>query len=252
MTADIETALDFAEPGLGRRTRAIVEGMGTAIVTGVHAPGELLPVEADLGVRYGASRSVLREAIKVLNAKGLVTARPRLGTSVTQPSQWNLFDPDVLRWTLRRNFSLPLLIEFTMVRLGIEPLAAAMAARRGSAEAHERIRAGFARMSAAHRGADDPLAADIAFHLAILDASGNSFYCRLKPLVSAALHFSIRYTDNIARDEEAKLAQHREVMEAILSRDADRSEQTARTLLLDAKALMEGGLDPVSTEGAAA
>lgn len=243
MIADIEHPLDIAEPGLGRRTRAIVEDMGAAIVTGVHAPGEFLPIEAELGQRYGASRSVLREAIKVLNAKGLVTARPRRGTSVTSPSHWNLFDPDVLRWTLRRSFSLPLLIEFTMVRLGIEPMAAAMAAARGSAESLERIRAGYARMVAAYRGADDPLAADIAFHLAILDASGNSFYCRLKPLVSAALHFSIHYTDNIVRDEATKLAQHHEVLEAILSRNADLAESTARRLLLEVKALMEGGLE---------
>lgn len=224
---------------LGRRTNAIVEDIGVAIVTGAYKPGELLPVEAELTRVHQASRSVLREAIKVLNAKGLITAKPRRGTSVTESSDWNLFDPDILRWIMRQDFSLPLLIEFTHVRLGIEPLAAAMAARRADPAGLAAIRAGYARMAAAQEGQDDHLQSDIDFHIAILDASGNRFYSRLKPLVSAALQISIRYTDSIARDEQAKLDAHRAVCDAIVEGHADLAATSARQLLIDALHLME-------------
>ncbi|MFM9827172.1 MAG: FadR/GntR family transcriptional regulator [Sphingomonas sp.] len=226
---------------LGRRTQQIVTAMGEAIVSGHYPSDVILPVEAVLADQFGASRPILREAVKVLSAKGLVTSRPRRGTSVTPPSQWNLFDPDVLEWILNGAFSLPLLVEFTHVRLGLEPEAARLAATRGDGPDIAAIERGYARMEAARDGADDALEADIAFHLAILDASGNRFLARLKPFVAAALHFSIRYTDNIARDEDAKLVIHRNVYEAIARGDPVAAAGAARTLLEDARALMDAG-----------
>lgn len=230
------------EPGaLGRRTQRIVSAMGAAIVSGAYARDAPLPVEAVLAEQFGASRPILREAVKVLSAKGLVTSRPRRGTSVTPASQWNLFDPDVLEWILSGAFSLPLLIEFTHVRMGFEPEAARLAATRADAGDSAAILRGYERMAAARDGADDALQADIAFHLAILDASGNRFFARLKPFVAAALHFSIRYTDDIARDEATKLAEHRAVYDAIARGDPEAASQAARALLLSARALMDGG-----------
>ncbi len=223
---------------LGRRTQQIVSAMGAAIISGRYPSDAILPVEAVLAEQFGASRPILREAVKVLSAKGLVTSRPRRGTAVTPPSQWNLFDPDVLEWILNGAFSLPLLIEFTHVRLGLEPEAARLAALRGEASGITAIRHGYERMVAARDGADDALQADIAFHLAILDASGNRFFARLKPFVAAALHFSIRYTDNIARDEAAKLADHLAVADAIAREDPASAAACARALLERARALM--------------
>lgn len=233
---------DGTEPVLGRRTRSIVDAIGASIVTGAFAPRSLLPVEAELSQTYAASRSVLREAVKVLNAKGLVTARPRRGTSVTTPAQWNWFDPDVLRWVNHHDFSLPLLIEFTDVRLGIEPVAASLAARFGTAEQLAQIKQGYDRMEAASRGQDDDLLSDIDFHLAILNASNNRFFGRLKPLVETALHFSIRYTDSVVRDLSNKLCQHEELMNAILSRDARAASEASYQLLIDVRELMEQSL----------
>jgi DNA-binding FadR family transcriptional regulator len=242
--------------GLGRITRSIVDAIGIGIVTGQHRPNELLPVEAAMAARYEASRSVLREAIKVLNAKGLVTARPRAGTFVTPPSEWNLFDPDVLRWTLYGGFSLPLLIEFTEVRLGIEPMAAALAASRADEENIILIEKGYDRMVAAELGQDDRLASDVAFHLAILDASGNRFYRRLKPLVSTALHFSIGLTNTLSHDHDVKLEAHRRVLLAIKQRDPPSARAALELLLLETRALMRGAHPsaeeaPLVTEGIA-
>ena len=234
--------IDNAASALGRVTRQVVDNLGAAIISGQYRADELLPVEAELCAKFGASRSTLREAVKVLNAKGLLTTRRRRGTAITPSSHWNLFDPDVLEWILRSKFSLPLLIEFTDVRLGIEPRAAALAATAATNDELANIQAGFDRMVAAIAGDDDALEADLAFHLAILEASGNRFYRRLKPLVTAALHFSIRYTDSATRTEDVKLKRHRRVLKAILGRDASAAADAAEALLLQARGVLEQGL----------
>src|SRR5271168_2206178 len=116
-------------PGRGQNlTSSIVQDLGIAVVTGTYSDKNPFPVEADLCTQYGASRSILREAVKMLTAKGLLGARPGQGTWVQPEGSWNLFDPDVMRWLLERKFSLSLLIEFTQIRLAVEPAAAAMAA----------------------------------------------------------------------------------------------------------------------------
>jgi DNA-binding FadR family transcriptional regulator len=223
---------------LGRVTRTIVDAIGEAIVTGQYPPEELVPSEAELAAQHGSSRSVLREAIKVLNAKGLVTARPRRGTSVTEPSEWNLFDPDVLRWILRSDFSLSLLLEFTEVRLGFEPGAAELAAKRGSPAELAAIERSFDAMVAAGSDDDALLVADIAFHIAILDASGNRFYRRLKPLVTTALRFSIGLTNEVAKDYEGSAEAHRQLLQAICRHDARGSRRASERLLLDTRAVI--------------
>ncbi len=239
---DIDGGQIRARNSLGRLTQSIVDDVGAAIVTGKFEAASMMPIEADLCTRYQASRSVLREAMKVLNAKGLVTSRPRLGTTVTTPDRWNLFDPDILRWMLRADISLSLLIEFTNVRLAIEPMAAELAARNADAAALQAVTDGYARMAAADEGHDDPLTADIAFHIAILEASGNRFLQRLKPLVETALTFSIRYTDSIARNEQDKLAAHHRVAERLRARDATGAAGALRQLLLDTRDLMTNRL----------
>ena len=163
-------------------TYAMLDALGKEIVTGGY-DDQPFPTEAELARRHDVSRSVTREAVKMLTAKGLLTARPRKGTTVRPPSRWNLFDPDVLRWLLERKFSLELLRQFSELRIAIEPAAAALAARASDAEGRAAIGAGYARMVAAEAGNDDPLEADIAFHIAILEASANPFYQQFRDVV---------------------------------------------------------------------
>ncbi|MEX0300670.1 MAG: FadR/GntR family transcriptional regulator, partial [Kordiimonas sp.] len=176
-------------------TTGIVQELGIAIVTGKYSPENPIPVEAALCEQFEASRSVLREAVKMLTAKGLLTARPRQGTRVEPEENWNLLDPDVLRWLLERKFSLKLLSEFAEIRLPIEPAAAWLAAQRASDEEVEAIESAIRRMEAAEVGDDDPLLSDIAFHVSILRASGNRFYIQFEDLIQTALTFSIRFTN---------------------------------------------------------
>jgi DNA-binding FadR family transcriptional regulator len=221
-------------------TWSIVQDLGTAIVTGRYSDKKPLPVEADLCRQYGASRSVLREAVKTLTAKGLLTARPPQGTRVQPETQWNLLDPDVLGWLLERKFSPELLLRFTEIRLAMEPQAAALASRASPGE-HAAIRAGLERMIAAERGEDDPLESDIAFHVAILRASGNPFFAHLPELIETALRFSIRTTNQYKGVRLASIADHRKISDAIVAGDARTAASSMRVLIQEALDLLQHG-----------
>lgn len=224
-------------PAPGRNlTYGMLDGLGRQIVTGAF-DGRPFPTEAELSLRHGVSRSVTREAVKMLTAKGLLTARPRQGTSIQPVAQWNLFDADVLRWLLERKFSIGLLSQFNQLRAAIEPAAAALAATSSDAKGIALIENGFARMQAAHRGEDDPLEADIAFHLAILTASGNPFFAQLRDLVATALRTSIRFTNQL-EGRSADVAAHGAVRDAILARDGVAAHGAMQAIIADVMALI--------------
>lgn len=217
-------------------TFTMLDRIGRAIVTGAY-DDRPFPTEAFLANEFGVSRSVVREAVKMLGAKGLLTARPRKGTTIQPARFWNLFDPDVLRWLLERKFSLELLRHFTELRIAIEPAAAALAARTHDSEGLVLIEAGYARMVAAEAGDDDTLDADIAFHVAILDACGNPFYRQFRDLVETALRTSIRFTNRFV-GRTADLEQHHAVLEAIARRDPDAAGAAMAALIVDVQDLI--------------
>ncbi len=225
-------------PQLGRNlTYGMLDSLGRAIVTGAYE-GKVFPTEAGLAEQHGVSRSVTREAVKMLTAKGLLSARPRQGTVVEPAASWNLFDTDVLRWLLERQFSLDLLRHFNQLRVAIEPEAAALAARFGDEDDHHQIAAGLARMVAAERGDDEPLDADIAFHVAILRASKNPFYSQFRDVVTTALRKSIRFTNRI-KGRTASIADHAAVAHAIEARDPDAARTAMRHLISDVLELID-------------
>jgi DNA-binding FadR family transcriptional regulator len=223
---------DDKAPGTGRNlTYAMLEQVGRDIVTGAYE-NRPFPTEAELASRHGVSRSVTREAVKMLTAKGLLTARPRKGTSVQPSTSWNLFDPDVLRWLLERKFSLRLLRQFSDLRIAIEPAAAALAAQAADDRALAALSAGYGRMEAAEGGEDDALDADIAFHIAVLDASANPFYMQFRDLVTTALRTSIRFTNRF-KGRTASLPAHRAVLDSIAARDAPAARTAMAAIIED-------------------
>src|SRR5829696_9603482 len=143
--ASVEETGGRGDSGARNLTFGLLETLGRAIVTGAYET-ERFPTEAELAAQHAVSRSVTREAVKMLTAKGLLTARPRKGTTVQPSSSWNLFDTDVLRWLLEREFSLDLLRQFSELRIAIEPAAAALAAREADPGAIAAIIAGYRRM----------------------------------------------------------------------------------------------------------
>jgi DNA-binding FadR family transcriptional regulator len=222
---------------LGRNlTHGMLDHLGKMIVTGQY-DGIAFPTEAELSKQHGVSRSVTREAVKMLTAKGLLSARPRQGTVIEPAASWNLFDPDVLRWLLDRKFSLELLRHFNQLRAAIEPAAAALAAAEADARGLELIDAGYRRMVAAEAGEDDSLEADIAFHLAILRASANPFFDQFRDVVATALRTSIRFTNRI-QGRTADLAAHEAVKLAIETRAPQRARAAMAHIIADVEALI--------------
>jgi DNA-binding FadR family transcriptional regulator len=224
--------------GDGNLTRRIVGELGRAIVTEQFNLVSPFPVEAELCRRYGASRSVVREAVKMLTAKGLLRPRQRAGTIVEPEDKWNLLDPDILRWMLERDFSIGLLIDFTEVRISIEPRAAGLAAYGATAAQRQRIVHATERMFAAERGEDDPLEADIAFHAAILMASNNRFLRQFTDLSETSLRFSIRRTNEYAGVAGASAAEHARVCDAIIEGKSELAVRLLRELIQDALNLL--------------
>lgn len=216
---------------LGSLTHQIVQELGRAIVTGEFSNGKNFPIESEICARYDASRSVVREAIKVLNSKGLLIAKPRRGTSVSPEREWNLLDPDVCHWMLDRRFSLDLLRDFTRARLAIEPAAAAEAARTASQEQLNMLEERLAEMGRAAEGSADPLIADIEFHVAILEASNNPFFYSMGPMIESALRISIRYTNRKLRQRVASYEEHVQLLQPILDRDPEKAAEESRAVL---------------------
>lgn len=232
-------------PQLGRNlTYGLLDSIGRAIVKGQFEHSGF-PTEAELAKQHGVSRSVTREAVKMLTAKGLLSARPRQGTTVQPTSSWNLFDPDVLSWTLERQLSVDLLRHFNELRVAVEPEAAALAAKVAEPEDLQRIDAGLLRMQEAEHGLDDPLDADIAFHVSILRATKNPFYIQLRDVVSTALRTSIRFTNRI-KGRTADVIEHAKVRDAIASGDADAARLAMRTIIGDVLVLIQDDNAPIA------
>jgi DNA-binding FadR family transcriptional regulator len=229
-------------------TYRIVQALGIAIVSGVYTAKNPFPIEADLCKQYGASRSVLREAVKMLTAKGLLSARPRHGTWVQPEENWNLLDPDVLRWLLERKISFALLREFAQVRLAVEPKAAALAALEATPEHKVEIMGAIARMAAADQGEDDPLPSDIAFHVAVLRGSGNRFFAQLTGVTETALRFSIRMQNRFKGVRRASVADHKRIADAIVAGNAEAAETAMRDLIQEALDLIERAASGALTE----
>lgn len=221
-------------------TARITDRLGRAIVAG-EFDGKKFPIEADIATMFDASRSVTREAVKMLTAKGLVSSRPRHGTQVAPQEEWNFLDPDVLRWILDRDFSFELLAEFTHFRRGIEPRAAVLACRNMAPGAHDPIFAALEAMREAGPMVGDSLEADIAFHVAILEASGNRFIRQCRELTESALRFSIRITDHIKGVRGADVDDHEAIAQAIARRDEAVAKQLSIDLLDEVEQLLARG-----------
>ena len=226
----------------GNFTRHIVQSLGKAIALGEHPQGQPLKAEAALCESFDASRTVLREAVKMLTAKGMLDARPRRGTIVLPESQWNLSDPDILNWLLDRKGALPIISEFADMRLAIEPAAAGLAALNMTEENKITLNHALERMEAAARGEDDHLDADIAFHVGILEATGNRFFWNMRHTIEVALRFSIRMTNRFKGVDRASVDDHKVILDFILAGDEVAAEHHMRTLLNEAKTLLNEAL----------
>lgn len=212
----------------------VAREIGRRIVSSTYAPGELVEDEGALADRYQVSRSVIRDAVKILVGKGLLEVRRGIGTRVRSRASWGLLDDDVLAWYQSAPPNQEILRQLMDVRQVFEPKAARWAAERGDANAHELIKAAVERMEAEKGSVEDFVVADAVFHRSILRATQNEFLVALEGIIFSALLSSIRITNVDPRSNEASLPFHREVYEAIAARDGARAELVMEQLLGDA------------------
>ncbi|MFC7293073.1 FadR/GntR family transcriptional regulator [Hirschia litorea] len=232
-------------------TNTILQDLGAAIVSKKFGETSPKVIEADLCETYGASRSVMREAIKMLVSKGLISSKPKQGTRICPPSEWNLLDPDVLRWMLEGDFSIDLLREFTEIRMGIERQSVLLASRNATPEDHQMMMACVEGMEAAEAGENDPLQSDIDLHLAILKASHNRFLNAHAPLVDTALRFSIQLSNKYKRVRIANVSDHRNMVEAIIARDGYRAMQMIEMMMNEVMSFIATAQKDIDSKGAA-
>ena len=218
-----------------------LETLGTAIVSGVYGIDNPLPFERDLHKQFGTSRGTLREAIKMLTAKGLLGARPRLGTWVEPEENWNWLDPDVLRWLRSRNISNALLRELVEFRLAVEPAVAALAARSATPEHIASIKRALARLHAAEFGNDDRLDAEAAFHAAIVRAGANRFHAQLGSVTKLALRLCIRQANCLRSDKRSDIVDYERIVSAIVARDATEAQSALYAIIRQSLDLIDRG-----------
>jgi DNA-binding FadR family transcriptional regulator len=209
----------------------IVHDIGRQILSGEILPGQVVPLHSSLP----ASRTVLREAIKVLAAKGLVESRPKTGTRVRPRPSWNLLDPDVLAWQQEGASPALFLRKLTEVRHIVEPAAAELAGERATARELAGIEEAYRHMEAALAGGEVDYEAfdlaDMRFHRAILQACHNDLLERMSGVVFGALLFSFRATSRLPGSARASLPKHRAILDAIRAGDAERAAQAMRRLV---------------------
>jgi DNA-binding FadR family transcriptional regulator len=208
--------------------------LGVAIVRGDYAEGEILPSDAELLQRFAVSRTVLREALKSLAAKGMIQARARIGTRVLSRKRWNLFDADVLAWHFEAGPDIEFLRSLSEIRIAVELESAGLAALRRTEEQAQGLLDCAARLSTAET-AEAFARIDLEFHRGVAEASGNPFMASISALVELAL--TAIFTISSPVNEPERLAQasrtHGAIAQAILSRDPEAARQAMRQVIAD-------------------
>ncbi|WP_030254098.1 FadR/GntR family transcriptional regulator [Streptomyces violens] len=225
--------------GQGLHAR-VLESLGPEITAGEHSPGTVLRTD-ELAQRFDVSRTVIREAIRVLESMHLVESRRRVGVTVRPTEEWNVFDPRVIRWRLAGADRPRQLRSLTVLRCAIEPAAAGLAARHATPDQCAALTEHAMGMVATSRGQqlEAYLVHDTAFHRTLLTASGNEMFARLNDVVAAILtgrtHHHVMFTD----PDPAAVTLHVQVAEAVRTGDAARAEELTREITVGAMAELD-------------
>lgn len=224
----------------GRRTRTshaqVVDELGKAIVAGTYPVGSILPGDTELAQRFKVSRTVLRETMKTLAAKGMVVAKARVGTRVTEKNLWNMFDSEIIAWHFDNGVTEEFLVQLYDIRLAFEPFAAGLVAERANAQDIETLRALALDMAASGHSADSLALADLRFHLAIAEASHNPFMRTLGSLIEAALVGMFRMSTPPSENGFANIADtHMRIVDAIVAGDVRTARRAMEDVILEGR-----------------
>lgn len=222
----------------------LLSALGTGIASGELAADQVLTLER-LSAEHEVSRSVAREAIRVLESMGMVESRRRVGITVQPSRKWNVFDPRLIRWRLQAGDRTALLASLSELRRGFEPAAAALAARRANPDQCRVLAAAVSDMVVHGRSGnlDSYLLADKVFHQTLLEASGNEMFRALNDVVAELLAGRTEHGLMPDSPKPAAIELHDEVAKAIRLRDADAAEQAMRAIIDEAATAV---IDPES------
>ncbi|MFC9329875.1 FadR/GntR family transcriptional regulator [Kitasatospora sp. NPDC057015] len=214
--------------------------LGPAIASGEIPEGAVLRGE-ELEDRFGVSRTVVREAVRILESMRMVESRRRVGITVQPRSDWDVFDPLVIRWRLAGADRPAQLRSLGSLRVAVEPAAAALAATHATDDDRRALSALAVELTVTARAADLEtfLQHDIAFHATVLKASGNEMFAHLGDTVGAVLTGRTEYHLMPHQPESYAIRLHREVAEAICAGDPERAEQAMRTIVTGALAELD-------------
>lgn len=216
----------------------MAQDIGARILRGEYAPGTLLPNEASWCKTYHVSRTAVREAIKMLSAKGLIISRTKIGSRVQPKEQWNLLDREVLGWYCSAMDPHKFLSSIQQVRLILEPEAAALAAKNRTQEQMETIEQALAQMWAA-RTHEEVVASDVHFHLSILAAAGNELLVPFSFLIESALANLFDYTVRRSDDWKYAAPLHVNIAKAIKQQRPAAARLAVRNLLNNTDEIIE-------------
>jgi DNA-binding FadR family transcriptional regulator len=217
----------------------VIQELGVRIVSGALRPGEALPREEVLAEQMTVSRTALREAMRVLSAKGLIEARPKVGTRVREERYWQQLDADVLAWRCASMPTADFVQKLAEMREIFEPAAAALAARRCNTEQFEHIEAAYKAMEAA-RNTDEWAVADLAFHEAVLIATNNELMISLFSVVETALGSYFVLSARKSSDFKYSLPYHGKVYEAIRKHQPEVARRAMQQMIVDSRAHITG------------
>ncbi|MDB5953533.1 MAG: hypothetical protein JWP60_141 [Ramlibacter sp.] len=222
------------------RHNHVAAEIGRRVVSGLYPTGNVLPPEAQLLAEFGVSRPVLREAIKLLESKGMLEARQRRGTCVTERSAWNMLDADVLGWIAQSGADPEMLIRLTDVRMIVEPGACLLAARSGTDEALRKVEDAYQRM-VTH--VDHPqlfVQADRDFHLALLAACNNEYLAAVGTTISIALTVSLQRMNPVPSSNRDSLLLHEPIVRALKRRNGEAAARASQRQMEDALRRLRG------------
>lgn len=236
----------------GDHLPGLVHLLGREIVAGTYPEGALLPPEPEMLARHGVSRTALREAYGKLAAKGLIAARPKVGTHVRPRLDWNLLDPEVLGWLLQTMPAGEMAAHLYALRRMVEPGAAEMAAANHTPADDDRIADAFRDMQANAAHESDLIEADLRFHLAILQATQNPLISAFAPLIRSAMVATFRLGwRGAGRGLAERMARHGAVAAAIQAGDRAGARRQMEILLDESIADVTGALATLRSVAAA-
>ncbi|MGB0878760.1 MAG: FadR/GntR family transcriptional regulator [Mycobacterium sp.] len=211
---------------------SLLTALGAAIVSGDYPAGQVITLDS-VSAEHGLSRSVAREAIRVLESMGMVESRRRVGITIQPSDQWNVFDPRLIRWRLASADRATLLRSLSELRKGFEPAAAALASQRADPQQCRTMAAAVSDMVVHGRSGDFDayLVADKIFHRTLLEASGNEMFRALSGVVSEVLSGDVNHGIARATINLKAIALHDEVARAIRLRDDTAAEKAMRAII---------------------